>query len=76
MRDRKNPKEPFRKTINKSGIDEMAYKNISMKDIAFYNSTYTAIGFENFDKAVNTGIAKNIRNDKETISPVEKVLKY
>jgi len=76
MRDRKNPKEPFRKTINKSGVDEMAYKNISMKDIAFYNSTYTAIGFENFDKAVNTGIAKDIRQDKEVISPVEKVLKY
>jgi len=76
MRNKKNPKEPFRKTINKPGTSSLDYKNINMKNIAFFNSTYTALSFEDFNKAVISGTAKNINNEKETISPAEKVLKY
>jgi len=76
MRSKKNIKEPFRKTINKPNVSSLDYKNINMKNIAFFNSTYTALSFEDFNKAVISGTAKDINNEKETISPAEKVLKY
>jgi hypothetical protein len=76
MRNKKNVKEPFRKAINKQNINSIDYKNINLKNIAFFNSTYTAIGFEDFNKAMITSTAKNINNEKEIISPVEKILKY
>ena len=76
MRNKKNVKEPFRKTINKPNVSPLDYKNINMKNIAFFSSTYSAVGFEDFNKAMISSTAKNINNEKEIISPVEKILKY
>lgn len=76
MRNKKNVKEPFRKTINKPNVSPLDYKNINMKNIAFFSSTYSAIGFEDFNKALISSTAKNINNEKEITSPVEKILKY
>lgn len=76
MRSKKDPKIPFRKEINKPETDQMDYINTNMKNIAFFSSTYAAIGFEDFNKAVINSISRDIRGDKEVISPVEKTLKY
>lgn len=76
MRNKKNVKEPFRKTINKANINPLDYKNINMKNIAFFNSTYTAIAFEDMNKALINGTARSLNGDKDMISPAEKVIKY
>lgn len=76
MRSKKNVKEAFRKTINRSGVSPMDYQNINMKNIAFFSSAYSGIGFEDMNKALISATAKNINNEKEIISPVEKILKY
>ena len=47
-----------------------------MKNIAFFNSTYSSIAFEDINKAIINSIAKTERGDKEIISPVEKTIKY
>lgn len=76
MRSRKNPKIAFRKAINKEGTSEMDYININMKNIAFFSSNYAAIGFENFNQAIITSVSRDLKGEKEIISPVEKTLKY
>lgn len=76
MRNKKNVKEPFRKTINKANVSPLDYKNINMKNIAFFSSSYSAIGFEDMNKALISSTAKSLNKEKEITSPVEKVLKY
>lgn len=75
MRDKDDIKTPFRKVVNK-GKGQLEYKNISMKNIAFQSSTYSGIAFEDINKALIGSVAKDIRKDKEIISPVEKTIKY
>lgn len=74
MRLKGNEKMPFRKAINKPNVSQYDYMNINMKNIAFNNSTFNAIAFENIDKALITSIARD-ENEKENISPVEKTIK-
>lgn len=76
MRWKKDPKIAFRKAINQNDVDPIDYQNINMKNIAFFNSTYSSIAFEDINKAIINSIAKTERGDKEIISPVEKTIKY
>lgn len=52
------------------------YETISLKAVSYHNSTFTALTFEDFDYALVTSVNKTKYDKTETVSPVEKVIKY
>jgi hypothetical protein len=72
-RDASDLSQPFR---FKSNLAKSKYKTINLKNISNYNSTFTALTFEDIDYALVSSINKTRYNLKETISPVEKTIKY
>lgn len=76
-RDRKDISKPFRFRAGSSEKTNMLdYKSVNLKTVANNNSTFTSITFEDPDYAITTSINKLRYNEKETVSPIEKVIKY
>ena len=77
MRDKNNLRDPFRKKINKdSKVNNLSYKNINLKNIPQFNSTYASLAFEDMNQSLITSIKKTKNNEKEVESPIEKTIKY
>lgn len=75
----RNPKElseKFCKVVGDSGVSEYDYHPSSVRQVCQYNSTFTAITFEDFDSMVTTSLNKARDKTKETISPVEQIIKF
>lgn len=76
-RDKKDLGLPFRyRAGGKNKVSMLDYKAVNLKTIANYNSTFTSVTFEDPDYALTTSINKLRYNEKETTSPIEKVIKY
>lgn len=76
-RDGKDISLPFRYRSGKpEKVNMLDYKSVNLKTVANYNSTFTSITFEDPDYALTTSINKLRYNEKETVSPIEKVIKY
>lgn len=69
---------PFRKAIgsNNSSITERDYIQMSIKNLAMRNSTFTAITSEDINQALISSINKTENNGIEKDTPIEKVIKY
>lgn len=75
-RDKDNLSRKFSKIASNPGIDDYDYKFVSMRQICQYNSTFTAITFEDMDSMITTSINKSRDKVKENESPVEKIIKF
>lgn len=69
---------PFRKKAGEyfNSINMLDYKMTNIKNLPPLNSTFTALAFENMDSSIISSINKTVNNKEESISPVEKIIKY
>jgi hypothetical protein len=67
---------PFRRAINHSKVGELDYVPVSIKDLAYINSTFTGITSEYMDKAITSAVAKSRTDGVERETPIEPVIKY
>lgn len=75
-RNPKNMPEKFSKVASDSGIGEYDYKLASTRQICQYNSTFTALTFEDIDSMITTSLNKSRNREKERPSPVEQIIKF
>lgn len=75
-RDKSKPEFTFgevaAKNPNKSEFD---YRTANIREVSALNSVFTGIVFENMDQMINSGINITRYKKKQTISPVEKIIK-
>jgi len=68
---------PFRKVIGKNpNVSQLDYIQVSIKNLAMINSTFTAITSEDINQAIQSAIAKSRTNGAELETPIEKTIKY
>lgn len=76
-RDKNNINIPFRKKIGSDpNVSELDYIQVTIKQLAMINSTFTAITSEDINQALQAGISKSRTNGLETETPMEKTIKY
>lgn len=76
-RERGNLAKSFRFKAGSSGKVSMHdYQTINIKSISNFNSTFTAVTFEDIDFALVSSVNKTRQNKKEAVSPIEKTIKY
>lgn len=76
-RDKNNPSKPFRFKAGSSATASMVdYKMVNLKSIANFNSTFTALTFEDIDFAITASVNKTREDRPEAVSPIEKTIKY
>lgn len=51
------------------------YVMVNIRQVSQYNSTFTAVTFEDMDSMITTSLNRSRENKDETISPVEQVIK-
>ena len=73
-RDSKDLAVPFR--IQAAAGKEFGYEQISVKELAMNNSTFSALTFEDLNHAIINSVNKTITNSPERDTPVETVVKY
>lgn len=72
-----DPSIPFRfKAGANPKISMFDYTPISLKQLANFNSTFTAVTFEDPDYALVNSVNKTVYNEREVESPIEKLIKY
>lgn len=75
-RDKKNPYVKFSETIsNNPSTSLYDYTMASIRQICQFNSTSTAITFEDIDSMITSSINRGVKREKEEYSPVESLLK-
>lgn len=73
----RNPKklnEKFSKVAEENG--DFDYKFASIRQICQYNSTFTALTFEDIDSMITTSLNKSRNKVKERESPIEQIIKF
>lgn len=75
-RSAKNPRIPFRKIIGAGKAKENDYMMCNMRTIASYNSTFSALTFEDMGAMLTSSINMTRQDTPQTKSPIEKVLSY
>lgn len=73
-RNKKDLAIPFR--IEAAAGKEFGYEQISVKELAMNNSTFSALTFEDLNHAILNSVNKTITNSPERPTPVETVVKY
>lgn len=68
--------QKFAKIASKDGVSEYDYATASIRQICQYNSTFTALTFEDIDSMITTSLNKSREKVKETESPVEQIIKF
>ena len=66
---------PFRIEAGKTG-KELGYEQVSIKELAMNNSTFSALTFEDLNQAIISSVNKTRNNSPERDTPVETVIKY
>lgn len=68
---------PFRKAITTlKNVTELDYTQVSIKNLAMLNSTFTAITSEDINAAITAGVSKSRTDGIELDTPIEPVSKY
>jgi hypothetical protein len=69
---------PFRQEIGQTNakVTSFDYQAIGLKAIAPASSTFTALSFENINQSIISSVKKAREDAKESISPIEKTIKY
>lgn len=71
-----NMTEKFAKIASKEGVTDYDYTTASIRQICQYNSTFTALTYEDIDSMITTSLNKSREKVKEIESPVEQIIKY
>lgn len=75
-RNPKNLSEKFSKIASDPNVSDYDYKLLSARQICQYNSTFTALTFEDIDSMITTSLNKSCKKEKERPSPVEQIIKF
>lgn len=73
-RNKKDLNKAFRFTANENNLND--YRFIPIKTLPELNSTFAAISFENMNHSIITAINHTRNDDDESVSPLEKTIKY
>lgn len=68
--------QKFAKIASNPGVSDYAYENASIRQVCQYNSTFTALTFEDIDSMITTSLNKSRDKVKEQESPVEQIIKF
>ena len=68
--------QKFAKIASMDGVSDYDYTTASIRQICQYNSTFTAITFEDMDSMITTSLNKSREHVKEIESPVEQIIKF
>lgn len=75
-RDPKNPEKKFASIVSKSANpDQLSYRPASIREVCAYNSTFSALTFEDFDQMANASINIKRYNKEQSDSPLEKIIR-
>ena len=66
----------FSKIASNEGVSDYDYAVASIRQICQYNSTFTALTFEDIDSMITSSLNKSREKVKERESPVEAIIKY
>ena len=76
-RNKNKPEESFSKVIGKNPkTSPYDYSTASARDITAYSSRFAGIMFEDMDAQLTSAISSTRSNKKESVSPMEELLKY
>lgn len=76
FRNPKNLSQKFAKIAGEPGVSDYDYSTASIRQICQYNSTFTALTFEDIDSMITSSLNKTRTHAKEADSPVEQVIKF
>lgn len=68
--------QKFAKIASNPGVSDYDYASASIRQICQYNSTFTALTFEDMDSMITTSLNKSREHVKEHESPVEQIIKF
>ena len=68
--------QKFSKISGKGDAGDYDYKFASVRQICQYNSTFTALTFEDIDSMITTSLNKTRNKVKEQETPVEQIIKF
>lgn len=68
--------QKFSKIASDKGVSDYDYKTASIRQICQYNSTFTAVTFEDIDSMITTSLNKTRTKGNEKFSPLEEIIKY
>lgn len=71
-----NPTIPFRIPFAAGKATKEDFIFTKIKEIPKLNSTFGGLGFENIVSATQSGVVRGLKDEKENISPLEKVSRY
>lgn len=71
-----NLSQKFSKIAGDEGVTDYDYFPASIRQVCQYNSTFTAITFEDIDSMITSSLNKARDKTPENISPVEQVIKF
>lgn len=68
--------QKFATIAGKENVSDFGYANASIRQICQYNSTFTALTYEDMDSMITSSLNRSRENKQETISPVEQIIKF
>lgn len=68
--------QKFSKIASNPGVSDTDYTGSNVRQICQYNSTFTAVTFEDMDSMITTSLNKTRTKAKEKESPLEQVMKF
>ena len=68
--------QKFAKIASNKGVSDYDYATASIRQICQYNSTFSALTFEDMDSMITTSLNKSRENVKEVESPLEQIIKF
>lgn len=68
--------QKFATIASNHGVSDYDYAGCSIRQICQYNSTFTALTFEDMDSMITTSLNKSRDKVKERESPVEQIIKF
>lgn len=71
-----NMTEKFAKIASNKDVSDYDYAAGSIRQICQYNSTFSALTFEDIDSMITTSLNRSRDKIKENPSPVEQIIKY
>ena len=66
--------QKFSMVADKAG--EYDYATASIRQTCQYNSTFTALTYEDMDSMITASLNRSRNHTQETISPVEQIIKF
>lgn len=68
--------QKFASIAGKEDVSDYGYATASIRQICQYNSTFTALTYEDMDSMITSSLNRSRENKQETISPVEQIIKF